>query len=399
MDSSNGWTTFTVASGGTMTIGGAAQKGATFSGAQTWQKQGAGVLHVTGVMQDLGNIRFDSGGGAVTISGTVLGTGAASIMSNNSAAQSTVNLTGNGKFAIGGQLAINNNNMHLDWNMDGNSELSATNLYLGWNSASNEVLNFNQSGGTVTLNGAGTGFLNVMNNNTNATTTAAYNLNGGVLGLKQAIVGTGGALKLNGGTVKLLEGGVELFKKGTVGGKVIVSAGGAIIDTNGLVAVADAVNALPLEHDVTLSGKDGGLKVIGGGALLLSKVNTYDGGTVIENAILSVGADATLGSGDVVVGNNSTLYLFNNAAIDSGATLSFGSGVDITLGYNGTLTLAGLYDQTANHWFDEGEYLSANLSAYGFSGLGSLTVIPEPSTWLLMITGAGLLTVTRRRRG
>ncbi|MDR2462720.1 MAG: PEP-CTERM sorting domain-containing protein [Verrucomicrobiales bacterium] len=397
MSSSNNWTSFQVRTGGTLTVSGTWVKSAA-AAVQTLQVSGAsgnaGVVNVTGYITDFNTFRIASGA-TLNLSGTMKQS-PGNILSNSNAVKSTVNLTGDGKFENTAWLVFGGGAWQFvgDWNMSGNSQVVATNLQLGDNSANSKIV-FNQNGGTVNLS-AGT--VQLYSNTTGA--SAGYNLNGGTLNLKEVRVSANSTFKLDGGTLKLIANSADLFKQVGAGnaGRVIVSAGGAIIDTNGKVVSASDTDALPLEHDTALSGGDGGLRVIGGGALFLSKANTYDGGTVIEKAVLSVGANATLGTGDVVVSDSSTLQLFNNAAIDSGATLTFGSDVYIALDYNGTLTLAGLYDQTANHWFDAGEYSAANLSAYGFSGLGSLTVIPEPSTWLLLITGAGLLSVTRRIR-
>jgi hypothetical protein len=84
----------------------------------------------------------------------------------------------------------------------------------------------------------------------------------------------------------------------------------------------------------------------------------------------------------------------NNDFIADTATLSIGFADDtVNLNYNGTETIGALIvNGTAQM---PGVYSSANLSE--LVGTGTLTVVPEPSTWILFGLGA-LIGVQRFRR-
>jgi autotransporter-associated beta strand protein len=264
---------------------------------------------------------------------------------------------------------------------------------------SNALTTVNQSGGTVEA-------INVFVNDTNKTgLTTNYNLNGGVLRTGQLILGNNSTLYANSGTFQA-RGGITTIT-GTSNGQIILQQGGLTVDTNG-----NTLNEnIALQHDSTGVAKDGGLTKIGNGTLLLAAANSYTGDTIVSAGTLQTGALGTFGAGNVSIADGATLTLGNNVSINNLSTLSFGHGSTINLNFSGTETIGSLFDLTAGSLISNltvgqsynAATLNSLLGVTTFNGTGSLiiTSIPEPSTWVLLAFGAGLLGTVgfmRRRR-
>jgi autotransporter-associated beta strand protein len=225
---------------------------------------------------------------------------------------------------------------------------------------------FNQTGGSVYIGSNGIALGANVNN-----LTPTITLSGGTIGATAAWSST---LKMT------LNSGVTTFKAANADGSV--------------------------NSNITLGGRltgVGKLAKTGGGILLLTAVNDYQGGTIISAGILQTDAVGTLGSGTVFVDSTGTLILGNSASIDSMANLSFVSGASINLAFADTLTLDSLY--SGSNYLSAGTYTVTDLNNYfggsTFSGTGSIIVtsmIPEPSTFALLLVGAGVLAVSVRKR-
>ncbi len=131
--------------------------------------------------------------------------------------------------------------------------------------------------------------------------SGVLNLNGGTLSVPQIqnAAGAVGSLIFNGGTLQATASTSDFITLGSVddsgyfqpgGGtlNVYIQAGGAAIDTGGNAVTINR----PLLH--TGAGRDGGLTVDGGGTLILTADNTYDGGTVVSAGTLVVGSAESL---------------------------------------------------------------------------------------------------------
>jgi len=262
---------------------------------------------------------------------------------------------------------------------------------------------FNQTGGAVNLG-------NDMDIGVNAGSTGTVNLSGGTFsmgGLRVGLEGTGtmtisgdaaveartfnnsvligsgagdGTLNLDGGklTARMITSGgtgtsIFNFNGGTLAFNAFFSeafeglseanilTGGAFIDTAGNnVGIAQALQGT------------GDLTKLGAGTLTLSSTgNSFTGGLNVEEGTLSIASPF----------------------LDGGAIVNIAAGSFLNLNYLGDNVISGLFYDGVN--LDLGTYDS---SATFLTGTGSLTVIPEPSTLMLMGVALAAMAGLRRRR-
>jgi autotransporter-associated beta strand protein len=193
--------------------------------------------------------------------------------------------------------------------LSGSGLLSAPYEYVGYPGSGS----FLQTGGT---NSAGN-----LNLAYSSGFSGTYMLNAGLLNLSSLIQGSGSAaFNFSGGTFQAAQ---TLSTSVPI---VLATAGSdGVFDNNG--------NALTLSGD--LSGP-GGLHEIGSGLLVLSGVNTYGGGTIVEEG---------------------TLEALDNSALPAGSSLTVGA--DASLLFGGSVEAA--------------------------SPAGNLQAVPEPSTLALFL--------------
>jgi hypothetical protein len=194
----------------------------------------------------------------------------------------------------------------------------------------------------------------------------------------------------------------------TLAGNITLSSGGGYFqqsDNNGdggrITVVSAAISGTGL---ATINGSPAaGSSTVGNSTKFTSK-NTYSGGTsILSGATLYAETDGSLGTGKVTV--SGTLILENgttNNYIADAASLVVASGGSVNLNYSGTDVISGL---TVNGvaYTTVGTYGGSDSGATnilsGFSGAGTLTLVPEPSTTVMMVSGvAGLLAFAWRKR-
>lgn len=265
----------------------------------------------------------------------------------------------------------------------------------------------NGTGVSLALSGASTGTLNVVSGTATINNilslsgsslgTATVNLNGGSL-LANSVTTAGGSstFNFNGGTLQA-GSSTTTFLTGLTTANV--RNGGAVIDTNGKnVTIGQALVHSTVGGD---NATDGGLAKNGTGVLTVTGVNTYTGITTVNAGTLATGATGALGVSDVSVGS-AILTLGNSASIGDSSTLTFTSLSTINLSFTGTEVLGALFDSSTSVSLAAGTYTSTALNTFFsvsiFSGTGSLSVVPEPSVWLLLLGGMSVLIVGQKRR-
>ena len=185
----------------------------------------------------------------------------------------------------------------------------------------------------------------------------------------------------------ILNGTVDLNNSGATSRTLTLSGGGATI-FNGVIQNSMAGST----GNITFSGS-------GNGSLTLANANTYNGTTLLSSGSVTATHDGAFGSGNVsLTGNTATLTLQNgltNNYISDNATLSMLLGSTINLNFVGT-DIVGSY-VIGGVAQPIGVYNTVNEPGLLF-GTGSITVVPEPSTWAMMAAGASLLAGMQRIR-
>lgn len=142
-------------------------------------------------------------------------------------------------------------------------------------------------------------------------------------------------------------------------------------------------------------------------ALILSGINSYQGGTTISAGRLQTLGTGNLGLGDVTISGGATLTLGNSNSLADTAVLSLANSSFINLDFGSNTEVIGSLLNLSNAQFIPiGIYSAADLNGnFGFGGstfsgdgLIEITAIPEPSAISLLIGGLVLPGVLRLRR-
>ena len=260
------------------------------------------------------------------------------------------------------------------------------------------VVNVN-SGGLVQSTIGGNGLM--MTNH--ATATATLNLNtGGTVFVQKVSKGstTTGTSNFNfdGGTLKASVNQTN-FMTGL--DSVKIKSGGAKIDTN----TFDVTIGQNLLTDAVSTG--GGLTKSSAGTLTLTGANTYTGANNVTGGTLATSGTGTLGTGNVTLADTAGVVLTLGSTVSFGdsALLTFGSTNSvINMNFTGIDTLGGITNGSLS--IGAGSYTATQLNTF-FGGTnfvdsgalgGQLNVVPEPSTYAMLLGGMGMLLGFQRSR-
>ncbi len=268
---------------------------------------------------------------------------------------------------------------------DGTGDLSI-------NSATADLGGTSQTVGALSLVGTSS----TLSNGTITATSYAVNNTSGVVNVSAVLAGSGVTFtKINAGTV-------TLSAANTYTGTTTVSAGTLII--NGSTSASSAVS---VDSGATLGGNG----TIGGNVTVAGNLNpgnspgilTVDGDLTLQSTAATTMeiTGTTSGTFDQVIGINAmtldgalVLSLTGTYGVASWDLFDFTS----ESGNFASVTLSGSYSGTLSR---TGDLWTGNVGGqdWTFSQLtGGLSVVPEPSTWVLLAGGLTVTMVLRRRR-
>jgi len=338
-----------------------------------------------------------------SLSGT--GTGTQTVTNGSANTTSTLTVTGGGTFNGG---IVNGSGTTALTVSGGNLVLGGGNDYTGATAV---------TGGTLTVNGslAAGSAVSV----TAATLAGSGNANGTVSVTSGTINGSGlsiGATTLNGSSTLsghniassvTVNGGTTSLTGTTQATSGLSVSAGATLNANGTIAGSANVsgllsgnstvtNNLTLTSGTLATGNSAGITTVGGN-FTMNHTSTLV--AEVSGAVAGTSYDQVKVSGNVSIDGTLDLTKLSGLTLGNTITLIDNTGNGTTTGYFSTILTSGsTYTATSNSSYtfavDGTEYLLSYSSVAGSDGYSNdvtLTVVPEPSTWAMLLGGLGAL--------
>jgi autotransporter-associated beta strand protein len=327
------------------------------------------VATQSGNITGAGSLVYQSPG-ALTLSGSNSYTGGTTLTAGTLALGSADAIGSSGTISFGGGTLQSSASNTTDYSVRFSN--AASQQYKIDTNGQNVTLasNLTSSGGSFTKLGAGAMTLSGSNTYSGGTTVSAGKLLvNGSLANSAVTVGSGGTL---GGS-------------GTLGALVTVQSGGVLSPGNSPGALAAAV--LDLQ-----AGSTTFMEVVGSGSAAGTAGSDYDQIRITTPSSLSYGGNLVLTFiSDPLFDNGTMFSLFS-------FTGTAGGGFTTVTTAAGSSSYSGLtFGHNANgNWYtpdtSRGQYLVFDPSS------GRLTIVPEPSTWVLACLGGAVVALKARRR-
>jgi len=331
--------------------------GTTISGGTLQMGNGGSSGSILGNVVDNGTLAFDRAD-AVSFAGVISGTGNLAQMGNGTLTLGTADTyTGvtdidAGTLALSGQGSIANSHHVID----------------------NAVFDISQTSGASIQSLSGYGHVNL--GAQTLTLSAASDTFDGVIQGSGGVTLTGGTQVFTGantysGTTTINAGTLQLGNGGSGG-----SVAGHVADNANLAF--DHADDILFANIISGSGS---VQQLGSGSLILSGVNTYTGGTSIEQGTLALDSASAIGSGTLAMAAGTTLHATGNFALANAVTLSGDPTVNVDAGVSSTLAGA-ISDGT-----QAGDLVKTGAGTLVLSGADTYTGSTEVAAGALNVTG------------
>ncbi|XHR30610.1 MAG: autotransporter-associated beta strand repeat-containing protein [Chthoniobacteraceae bacterium] len=325
---------------------------------QTWTVADTATLTVSNQISGLGKALTKAGDGTLILSGTNIYTGATTVNGGT--------LTVNGSLAAGSAVAV------------GRATL-----------AGSGTVNGTVSGSGATINGSGLTMGTTTLHSSN--TLSGYNI-------ASSVEVESGSTALTGTTQAPITVGIgaTLNNGGTVIGNVSV---GGLLNGNGEIN-----GNLTLTSGTLSPGNSAGITTVNGDFVMNASSTLV---AEVSGATEGVTYDQVKVSGNVSLNGTLDLSTLSGLSLGTTVTLIANTGDGTTTGYFSTIITSGstytVSTSSSTYVFTIGttEYeinYAANTDSGTISNDVTLTVVPEPSTWAMIVGGIGMLAVGQRFR-
>ncbi|XHR31150.1 MAG: autotransporter-associated beta strand repeat-containing protein [Chthoniobacteraceae bacterium] len=401
-DQSTGTTGITKAGDGTVVIAKAwANKGNTTINAgllQVGNGSAGSIVSATSSIASSGTLAFNLANGGI-YAGVIVNDG---VLEGVASGTNTLsgNITGTGAFiqAGAGKTILSGNNSY-----SGATTVSAGELDITGTSTNST---FSVTGGAV-LGGSGTV------NGTVEVTSASINGSGLNLGAT-TLQGTSTLSGLNIASSVTVASGTTSLSGTTHSTSTLSVSQGAILNANGTIDGSANISGLlkgssTITSNLTLTsgtlstGNSAGITTIVGNFTMDDSSKLV---AEVSGAVAGSSYDQMKVSGNVALAGTLDLSTLSGLTLGETITLIDNTGSGTTTGYFATIITSGYtYTVTSNsnYIFTVGstEYLlsyTSNADGNGYTNDVTLTVVPEPSTWAMILGGIGMLGFAQRQR-